>query len=247
MKSRTLRMKILSAMLCAGITFSGASISYATVQHNESETEKPTTSMDFRVSMEKEKTEESRDAEKDNILKAAIKESVESNVITQAEGDKVLEYVTLKFRKKCEDDSRCKDKKSDFSKGGFFKELVTEGILTKEKAEALRERVQAKKTDVRNDELQKGLTTLVANKVLTIEQSSKVAEAIMAAEAAAKEEHKKMKDMNEKEKEEHMKKMKENRVDPMKALIDNGTITKEQQKEIQKMLPHHYRHHHEDK
>ena len=48
-----------------------------------------------------------------------------------------------------------------------------------------------------------------------------------------------MKDMSEKDKKDYMKKNKSNKVNPMKVLVDNGTITKEQEKEIQKILPHH--------
>ncbi|WP_291639067.1 hypothetical protein [Clostridium sp.] len=39
--------------------------------------------------------------------------------------------------------------------------------------------------------------------------------------------------------------MKKKMINPMKELIDNGTITKEQEKEIQKILPNH-KHGHQD-
>ena len=61
----------------------------------------------------------------------------------------------------------------------------------------------------------------------------------MAKHAERKEIYKKMKDMSEKERKDYMKKIKSTKVSPMKVLIDNGTITKEQEIEIQKVLPQH--------
>ena len=80
---------------------------------------------------------------------------------------------------------------------------------------------------------------LVTNKVLTIDQSNKVKEAIMAKEIERKENYKKMEGMTEKEKTDYMEKSRSSKVNPMKVLVDNGTITKEQEKEIQKILPHY--------
>ncbi len=61
----------------------------------------------------------------------------------------------------------------------------------------------------------------------------------------------KMKDMTKKEKKackkEMKKNMKKNMINPMKVLIDNGTITKEQEKEIQKLLPNYKHGHHDNK
>ena len=51
--------------------------------------------------------------------------------------------------------------------------------------------------------------------------------------------------MSEKERQEYMKKMDKTKVNPMKALVDNGTITKEQEAKIQQVLPQHgHGHHH---
>ena len=45
----------------------------------------------------------------------------------------------------------------------------------------------------------------------------------------------------------YMEKMKLTKVSPMKGLIDNGTITKEQEIEIIKVLPHHFHGGHSNK
>ena len=50
-----------------------------------------------------------------------------------------------------------------------------------------------------------------------------------------------MKDMNQSERKDYMKKIKTSKGSPIKVLVENGTITKDQEKEIQKILPH-YKH-----
>jgi hypothetical protein len=243
MKNLSLRMKVLSGVLCAGLTFSGTNISFAAVKQEGNAPVKFVTSMNATVPMDK--VEGSAQLKRNDIFEALIKESVDSKDITRDEGNKVLKYVAEKVDKKCGDNKKCKKERGDHGKGGLFNELVTEGILTKEKSDVLREKMHAKGVKIKTEELQKGLTTLVDNKVLTIEQRGKVEEAIMAKYAQRKEEFKKMRTMNEKERKEHMKKMRDTESDPMKELVDNGTITKDQMKEINKVL--HHRHHYEHK
>ena len=245
MKNLSLRMKVLSGMLCAGLAFSGTNITFATVKQEGNAQVKLVKSMNATVPMDKEKVEDSAQTKRLDTFEALIKESVEAKDITRDEGDKVLKYVSEKVENKCGDSKKCKKERGDHGKGGLFNELVTEGILTKEKSEVLRDKMHAKGVKIKTEELQKGLTTLVDSKVLTIEQKSKVEKAIMAKYVQRKEEFKKMKTMNEKEREEHMKKMRDTESDPMKELVEKGTITKDQMKEINKVLHHH--HHDEHK
>jgi len=244
MKKKFLKMKIVCGMLCTGLAISGASISFAAVKDNGSANMKLASSMDIKVPMEKAKVKEARQAEMKATLEAVIKESVASSIITQTEGDKVLEYVKSKSQKKTVEnnrDKKCKDGKCEGARGGLFKDLVTDSVLTQDKSNALREKMFIKNTELKNEKIQVGLNTLVTSKVLTVAQSVKVKEAIMARDAERKENYKKMKDMNESERVEYMKKNKISKVSPMKVLVDNGTITKSQAKEIQKILPH-YKH-----
>jgi hypothetical protein len=239
MKNTSLRMKVLSGMLCAGLTFSGTNISFADVRQESNAEGKLVTSMNFKVPMDKKNVEEAPQTKMKDTFELVIKESIESNIITRDEGDKVLKYLAEKSDKKCEGGKKCKKERGDHEKGGLFNELVTEGILTKEKADGLREKMHAKKAETKREELQKGLTILVDNKVITIEQKNKVEEVIMATDAQRKEDYKKMRDLGEKERKDYMEKMRSSKVNPMKVLVDNGTITKEQEKEIQKILPHY--------
>ena len=153
MENKSLRIKILSGMLCTGLALSGSNISFAAVKNNGSTNEKFATNMNFRVSKDKGKVE------------------------------------------------------------------------------------AAKCSEIRTAELQEGLNILVANKVLTVEQKNKVLDAIKTRDAERKENYKKMKNMNEKERKDFLEKINKTKVNPMKVLIDNGTITKEQEEAIQEMLP----------
>ncbi len=243
MKNTSLRMKILSGMLCTGIALSSSSVSFAAVTQRGSLDEKLASSIEFRAEVDKEKEKGIRNEEMNDTLEIVINDSVKSNIITKTEGDKVLEYAKVKFQKECGDNQKCK-RQGDHEKGGLFNELVTANILTKEKADILKEKMYHQKTAMRAEELQKGLNILVVNKVLTIEQKDKVKEAIMERDAQHKKNYQKMKGMTRKEIKDHMKKIKKTNVNPMKVLIDNGTITKDQEKEIEKVLPHYKHGHH---
>ena len=232
MKKISLKIKIISGMLCTGLALSG-SISFAAVEDNTSAKLKLASSMDVRVPIDKEKHKQERQAEMKATLETVIEDSVVSGSITKDEGDKVLEYVKTKHLKGSEEnktDKKCKNGKCEGERGGLFTDLVTDGILTKEKSDALRERMHVKNTELRNEKLQKGLNTLVISKVLTKEQSIKVKDAIMARDAERKEDYKKMKDMNEKERKEYMKKNKSKKINPIKVLVENGTINKSSRK-----------------
>jgi hypothetical protein len=231
MNNKSLRMKILSGMLCSGLVFSTSSVTFATINSNGSKDEKIATSINFTHLAETEKVNE-RSKEMRSTLEDVIKDSIGEKIITQTEGDKVLAYIAAKYDKRSED-----NKKTE--KGGLFENLVNEGILTKEKSDALKEKMHCKKTELKSEQTKKGLDTLVASKVLTTQQRDKVKEALDAGDAVRSQNYKKMKDMSKKEKKAYMKKMKKNKVNALKGLLDNGTITKEQEVEIQKVTPHY--------
>ena len=239
MNNKSLKIKILSGLLCTGLALTSTGFTFASVTNNNCTKRNIATSTDFKSPANDKKSGEAHRAEMKVTLKIVINESVYSKIITKTEGDKVLEYVNAKSMKNRGDFKKFKSEKRDGAKGGLFNDLVTEGILTQEKSDALRKGMYVKTTEIRTRELKKGLNILVVKKVITIDQSNKVRVAIMSAHAQRVEMFKKMKDMSEKERKVYMKKMKKTKVSPMKVLIDNGTITKEQEIEIQKVLPHH--------
>jgi hypothetical protein len=239
MKKTSLRMKILSATLCTGLALSSTSVSFAEARQSGSLDEVVATSMNFKVSVDKEGQERSAE-----ILETVIKEGVLANTITADEGKKVLEFIATRSEKRSGEDKDCKNCKDE--KGGLFNELVVAKILTQEKSDVLKDRMHLKKTEIRTEQLQKGLNILVDKKVLTPEQKEKVKKAIMENDAKRKENYSKMKGMTKQQMKDYKKEMKKSKINPMKVLIENGTITKEQDKEIQKILPSH-KHGHDNK
>ena len=241
MKKTSLKIRILSGMLCTGLALSGSSLSFAAVVNNENSNVNYASSMDNRVNMDKQKLIQERHAEIRATLESVIKESVESKIITKEEGDKVLAHVLVKAEKRSKEinkDEKCKSGKCEGSRGGLFNSLVSEGILTKEKSDILREKVYTKNSELRAEKLEKGLNSLVDSKVLTSDQCDKVKKVIVARNAERKENYKKMRNMSENERKDFIENNKDKKVGPLKELIDNGTITKEQGNEIQKILPH---------
>jgi hypothetical protein len=243
MKKTSLRMKILSATLCTGLALSSTSVSFAAVSQGGSSNEVVATSMDFKVTVDKE--EQERSAEMKGTLEIVIKEALLSSAITEDEGKKILEFVATRSEKRSGEDKDCKNCKDE--KGGFFNELVDAKILTQKKSDGLRDRMYLKKTEIRSEQLQKGLNILVEKKILTPDQKGKVDKAIKENDALRKENYSKMKGMTKEQMKDHKKEMKKNKINPMKALIEDGTITKEQGNEIQKILPSHKHGHHKKK
>jgi hypothetical protein len=246
MKKTSLRMKILSATLCTGLALSSTSVSFAEARQSGSLNEVVATSMNFKDTVDKEKAEIGRSAEMKDTLEIVIKEGVLSNTITKDEGKKVLEFVATKSDKRSSEDKDCKNCKHE--KGGLFSDLVDAKILTQDKSDALKHRMYLKKTEIRSEQLQKDLNILVKTKILTPEQKEKVKKAITENDAKRKENYNKMNGMTKKQIKAHIKEMKKKKINPMKALIENGTITKEQDQEIQKILPsHNHKHGHDNK
>ncbi|MCB2293525.1 hypothetical protein LGK95_08325 [Clostridium algoriphilum] len=242
MINTSLRMKILSGLLCTGLALTPASLTFASVISGDNAKENTATSMNIKAPASGKQSYKSHHAEMKKTLKTVVKESVSSKIITKTEGDKVLEYVNSKSMKNRGDvkkDNKSEDGKHDGPKGGLFNDLVTEGILTQKKSDALRKSMYVKITEIRTVELKNGLNSLVVKKVLTVEQSNKVSGAITSAQVQKKKMFKKMKNMSENERKIYMEKMEKTKISPMKKLIDNGTITKEQELEIQKVLPQH--------
>ena len=80
----------------------------------------------------------------------------------------------------------------------------------------------------RQDRLETNLKKLVLDKTLTQDQSNKINAVIIKDKAAKKAEFEKIKTMTEEQRKTYMNNSKLNHVNPLKALIDNGTITQTQ-------------------
>ena len=87
-------------------------------------------------------------------LAAFLKAATDANVITQAESGKISAYIT---------DNKITEKK------GLFSALVSQGILTQEKADALQAFIKAQNEAARQEKLKTELGKLVTDKTITQE------------------------------------------------------------------------------
>jgi Spy/CpxP family protein refolding chaperone len=159
-------------------------------------------------------------------LEDTLKLGVSSNIITQTESDKILTYHSSKI------DSTVKKEKNTTERPDFFKELVDKGILTQAKADALKASEEAQRDAKRQQEVETNLTKLVTDKTITQNQADKIKDAMIKAEATRKAEIEKVKSMTEAERKTYMDSNKANHINPLKSLVDNGTITQAQADKI---------------
>lgn len=155
-------------------------------------------------------------------MEATLKLGVSSNIITQAESDKILAYENSKIK------TKDKKEKNATKKPDFFKELVDNGILTQAKADALKTSEQTQRDAKRQKDLETKLAKLVTEKTITQDQADKAKDAIVKAEATRKADFEKIKTMTQEERKTYMESNKVNHINPLKSLVDNGTITQAQ-------------------
>jgi hypothetical protein len=208
MKRITLKTKIITALLTGGIILSSASLAFAATAKPLNIDGKPPLKNEFR----QPKAE----------LEATLKLAVSSNIITQTESDKILAYENSKIRPTDKKDNTTQ-KKPD-----RFKELVSNGILTQAKADALKASEQIQRDTKRQQDLDANLIKLVTDKTITQDQSDKIKNALVKDEAEKKANFEKTKAMTDEERKTYMDNNKATHINPLKSLVDNGTITQAQ-------------------
>jgi hypothetical protein len=212
MKSISLKTKIVTGLITGGMLLSSVSLAFAATDKPLSTSEKAPLRNEFR--------------QPKGNLEATLKLGVSSNIITQAESDKILEYEKSKIK--------VKDKKENnrTEKPDLFKELVDKGILTQSKADALKAKKHTQRDAKRQKDLETNLARLVTDKTITQTQANKIKDAMVKAEATRKADFEKIKTMTEQERKTYMDSNKANHISPLKSLVDNGTITQAQADKI---------------
>jgi len=208
MKSISLKTKIITGLITGGMLLSSVSLALAT-------TTKPATT-DVKASFKNEFKQQKGERE------ATLKLGVSSNIITQAESDKILAYESSKIKTK---DNK---KENKAEKTDFYSELVTNNILTQAKADALKSSEQIQREAQRQINLETNLAKLVTDKTITQDQSDKIKAAMIKEQAVVKADFEKTKAMTEEQRKAYTDANKTNHSNPLKALIDNGTITQAQ-------------------
>lgn len=175
-----------------------------------------------------------------NDIEDELKTLVSAGIITQGESDKILALSTQQAAARQAEMDKVKnmtdaERKAYFDsmkgqtpdkKGDIFAQAVTNGIITQEKADAAKTKLQEARDTEMKAKLTEGLSGLVTAGTITQEQSDKVLAYVNTLEAN--------KPAPSKDPATATKVEKKN---PLSALVDNGTLTQAQLDAVCKVLP----------
>jgi polyhydroxyalkanoate synthesis regulator phasin len=188
---------------------------------------------------------------------------VKDGTLTQSEADKITTYQKTKQESmKAEMDkvekmtveerkSYLSSKKTDGQ--GLLTELVSKGIVTQAKADAIKAKMQQKSLEMKTarlNEMKSQLGTLVTKGTINQAQADKVIDYMSQMNGKAKiekgnmtqAEKDKVKNMTEEERKAYFDKVKGNKGNFLKELVDNGTLTQDQSNAISEIIrPQHGR------
>lgn len=205
-----------------------------------------------------EKTQYDRGFGKGQGLTDILSEMVKDGTLTQSEADKVTAYQKEKQKSMKTEIEKAKkmteeERKNYFSTKkaagqDFFAELVSKGIITQAKADAIKARVQLKKQEMKTarlNEIKSQLGTLVTKGTITQTQADKVIEYLnqnagskcrIGKSKISDADKEKINNMTEEERKAYFEKIKGEKGSFLKELVDNGTLTQEQADEIGKVI-----------
>jgi len=157
------------------------------------------------------------------IPAAELKAAVTANVITQAENDSITAYI--KAQKVA-------------PKTDLFSALVTKNILTQAKADALKAFFETQREQKEQAALKARLDKLVTKTTITQAQEDKIIAAVNAAQAARKAAFDKAATMSKADAKTYLDNFRKTQVNPLKALVTDGTLTQKQANKVAKVLHH---------
>lgn len=117
-----------------------------------------------------------------------------------------------------------------------LEKAVSEGIITQAQADAIRQAVREQMDKQRQEQFQARLDGLVKQGSITKEQASAVVQQFASFKKERRAEMDKIKAMSPEERQELMKAKKASRINPLKALVEAGTLTQQQADQIMKAL-----------
>ena len=117
-----------------------------------------------------------------------------------------------------------------------FGEAVSSGIITQAQADAIQQAIGEQMAKQRQEQLQARLEVLVKQGSITSEQANAVIKEYASFQKERQTEMVKIKGMSPEEHREFMKDKKASRINPLKSLIEAGTLTQQQADQIMKTL-----------
>lgn len=186
-----------------------------------------------------------------NLSEEVIANLVEEGIITQDIADEMTSFIEEKdverkaemekVQSMTEEERKAyfesqKDSKSE-GKGGFMAEMVEEGILTQDQADAIKEYLEEQAQEKREEEQKEQLDSYVDEGLITEDQEEAIIAYYKDEEEDRKAEMEKVKDMTEEERKAYFESKKSaksedakpgERPDRMKALVDAGILTQDE-------------------
>lgn len=220
MRKLFLKTGLITGLVAAGVLLSSASFAFAAANSSSTSSNATTQSAPGKHS---EKNNADKVAHIQNRLKAAVA----ANIITQAESDKITTYITAQEESKSAA-PKTGVKPDSHKRPDLFAKLVTNNILTQEKADALKISFKNQRAAEEKQRLETSLQGFVTDKTITKEQSTKIINALTAFKDSRKSAIEKASSMTEAERKAYFESLKESYVDPLKTLVNDGTITQAQ-------------------
>lgn len=169
-----------------------------------------------------------------HYLEEAVQKLVKEGSLTREKADKILEYKQKRKDefKKLPIEQR-KQMKKQGKRGSLLKELVQEGIITQEEANAIREKL----LEMKEARFADGMQSLVDKGVLTPNDINNIRSYLLKVREERKATVEKLRSMTPEERKAYFKEHKNERKDILIKMVEDKVITKEQAEEIRKAIP----------
>jgi polyhydroxyalkanoate synthesis regulator phasin len=177
----------------------------------------------------------------DKGFTALLPELVADGTLSQGESDKITEYAKEKREARKAEMDKVKTMTTEERKAymaekknthqDLLSELVSKGILTQAKADAVKEKMQQKHVQegqARVQDTTEKINKLADSGTITKEQASKVIEEIKKNVEEKRALGEKLKTMTTEERKANMEKNKGQRTDLLKKMVEDNTLTQEQ-------------------
>ncbi|KPU45107.1 hypothetical protein OXPF_12330 [Oxobacter pfennigii] len=187
----------------------------------------------------------------DVFMEEQLKTLVDEKIISQEAADKIKELQQKNIDERKEELNKVKDMTEEEREAYFednknqslkpvkediYSRAVTEGIITQEKADEIRNKLDSIHEEERDKKISEIMSELVQKGTITQEQADKVIEYMNTEEENKELDHEKIRDMTFEERREYMQNKVSDKENFLSELVEDGILTNEQADEISKVF-----------